>query len=583
MWPFKKKTKIGAGDKSDGVEILSSTEASALNDLRMITMDDLTAFHSQGLTPSIFQNFDGNKFYNGYGLTDIQIIDYWALRQKSLSLFTTNLYGRGIIRRYVTNVINDGLTLESQVENSIIGMSDDAAAEWTENVENRFNLWASNPNLCDYKQRVEGEFGEIQAEAYQSALVGGDVLVVIRFSQKYNLPYIQLIPGEAVVMPLVEQKNTKIIHGVELDSRNRQVAYWVRQEDGTVIRMAAVGARTGRRKAFLLYGTDKRMDEVRGQPLLALILQSIKEIDRYRDSVQRKALINSYLAMFIKKDQPVLGTAPMTGGAVRVDNITTAGGQAGITDGTGTRTVPVTQHIPGMVMQELAPGETPVAFDSSGSNLDFGPFEATIINGMAWALEMPPEILTLAFTNNYSASQAAINEYKMFLNRTRRGIGRGLCKPIFAEWFTAEIVLGKIVANGYLEAVRDPKQYDIATAWLLSDWTGAIKPSTDIKKQAQGHEIMVDRGWITNARSSRELTGTKFSKNIKTIEKENIQKAAALRPLLELEQEFGADNTRQAESELDNVRNGTGAKTILSEMAAMAARIDELEEVLIDG
>lgn len=556
MWPFTKKPQP---------PVIADT--TPINEVSMITMEDLQAFHGSGLTPSIFENFDGNKFFNGYGLTDIHIIDYWALRQKSQSLFTTNLYGRGIIRRYVTNVINDGLTLESMIENSIIGMDDDAAAEWTEDVENRFNLWSSNPKLCDYKNRVNGEFGEIQAEAYQSALVGGDVLVVIRFSARFNLPQIQLIPGEAIVMPLVEQKNVKIIHGVELDSRNRHVAYWVRQDDGTVIRMAAVGARTGKRKAFLLYGTDKRMDEVRGQPLLALILQSIKEIDRYRDSVQRKALINSYLAMFIKKDNEMLGTAPMTGGAVRVDNVTASGSQAGITDGTGTRTVPVTQHIPGMVMQELAPGETPVAFDSSASNLDFGPFEAAIMNGIAWALETPPEILVLSFQNNYSASQAAINEYKMFLNRTRRGVGRGFCKPIFIEWFTAEIVLGKITANGYLESVRDPRQYDIETAWTLSDWTGAIKPSTDIKKQAQGHEIMVDRGWITNARSSRELTGTKFSKNIKTIQKENIQKAEAMRPLLELEQEFGPESTRQAESEF----------------AAMSARLDDLYEHVEEG
>ncbi len=554
MWPFKSKK---------GKKVQAENQPK----MNMISVSEMEAFHSQGITPSIFTNFDGNKFFNGYGPTDIQVVDYWALRAKSLSLFDTNLYGRGIIRRYVTNVINTGLTLESMVENSIVGMDDDQAADWTEDVENRFNLWASNPQLCDYKEKVDGEFGELQAEGYQSALVGGDVLVVLRTSSKNNLPQIQLVPGEAVITPSDIPKGAKIRHGVELDARGRHIAYWVRQEDNSVVRMPAVGQRTGRRKAFLLYGTDRRMDEVRGQPLLSLILQSVKEIDRYRDSVQRKALINSYLAMFIKKDQAMVGTAPMTGGAIRVDDVSLSGGQPGISDGSGARTVAVSQNMPGMVAQELAPGETPVAFDSAGSNLDFGPFEASIVNGMAWALEMPPEILILAFTNNYSASQAAINEFKIFLNRTRKRVGRGLCKPIYGEWFTAEVLMGKITANGYAESLRDPSQYDIKTAWLLSDWTGAIKPSTDIKKQAQGHEIMVDRCWITNARSARELTGTKFSKNVKIVKRENEQKAAAMRPILELEQEFGTQETQQAMAFIND----------------MSARVEELEEAITDG
>lgn len=536
-------------------------------DVRLISVDDMTAFHNNGLTPAIFENFDGNKFFNGYGPTDIQVVNYWELRQKSLSLFTTNLYGRGIIRRYVTNVINDGLTLESMVDGSIVGLDDDQTADWAEDVENRFNLWATNPELCDYKNRVDGQFGEIEAEAYQSALVGGDVLVLLRRSSKFNLPQIQLIPGEAVMSPPVIPEEVRIIHGVELNDRDEHVAYWIRNRDNKVERMAATGSRTGRRRAFLLYGTDRRMDEVRGQPLLSLILQSVKEIDRYRDSVQRKALINSYLAMFIKKTQPMVGTLPMTGGAVRVDDATLAGGQPGITDGTGTRTVPVTQHIPGMVMQELAPGEEPVAFDSTGSNLEFGPFEASIVNGMAWALEMPPEILVLSFEANYSASQAAINEWKMFLNRTRRRFGRGFCRPAFIEWLTAEVVLGKITARGYLESIRNPKLYDVKTAWTLSDWTGAIKPSTDLKKQAQGNKIMVDEGWMTNARSSRELSGTKFSKNMKIIKRENELKAEVMRPLLELENEFGTQNTQAADAQL----------------VAMSARMDDLEEVQQDG
>ena len=58
-------------------------------------------------------------------------------------------------------------------------------------------------------------------------------------------------------------------------------------------------------------------------------------------------------------------------------------------------------------------------------------------------------------------------------------------------------------------------------------------------KQGKGSKLLVDEGWSTNAREARITTGTKFSKNIKRLKRENQLKAEAARPLLELMKEFG--------------------------------------------
>ena len=138
---------------------------------------------------------------------------------------------------------------------------------------------------------------------------------------------VQLISGNKVQNPLGESPNLRrghvIRHGVELDAVGRVVAHWVRQDDGTSERIPARGEKSGRRISWLVYGTDKRLDDIRGQPILAIVMQSLKEIDRYRDSAQRKATINSILAMFIKKGDDKMGTLPVTGGAVRRDQATT--------------------------------------------------------------------------------------------------------------------------------------------------------------------------------------------------------------------------------------------------------------------
>lgn len=497
--------------------------------------------------PSALADLNGDKFLGGFGTTQIFIVDYWTLRQRSEQLFRENLYARGIVRRLITNEINTGLTPEAFPDEEIIGVEDDSLSDWTETVENRFGIWGKLPKVCDWKHSKT--FGAIQRAARAEAYISGDVLVVLRQSQRTKLPMVQLVSGNKVQTPLGGDDNARrghtITHGVEQDSAGRVVAHWVLQDDGSSKRIPAFGEKSGRRLSWLVYGCDKRLDDVRGEPLLSIVLQSLKEIDRYRDSTQRKAVINSILAMFIQKDADKMGSLPMTGGAVRRDTVTA-------TDGDGsTRDFNLSGHLPGLVFEELQVGEKPVAFGSQGTDLAFGEFEEAIIQGIAWANEIPPEILRLSFSNNYSASQAAINEFKIYLNKVWSDWGETFCTPIYNEWLISEVLLQNIGAPGLLEAWRDPQAYDVFGAWVSVHWYGSIKPSTDAVKQGKGSKLLVDEGWSTNAREARINTGTKFSKNIKRLKRENEQKAAALRPILELKAQFGEDATAQAVSSLE--------------------------------
>lgn len=88
---------------------------------------------------------------------------------------------------------------------------------------------------------------------------------------------------------------------------------------------------------------------------------------------------------------------------------------------------------------------------------------------------------------------------------------------------------------------------------MAVDWYGSIKPSTDTLKQAKGSKLLVAEGWSTNAREARVTTGTKFSKNVKRLKRENEQKAEALRPLLALQAEYGVENTQTAVSALEDM------------------------------
>tara|TARA_R100000808_G_C2155423_1_gene167872 strand:- start:17376 stop:18962 length:1587 start_codon:yes stop_codon:yes gene_type:complete len=482
--------------------------------------------------------FNGNKYPGGFGYQYDTELDYWSLRQKSAQLFKGNHYAAGIIDRLVNNEINTGMALEATPEPTILGIDEEFLGDWSENLENIFQIWANDPKLCDYSQRLT--FNEIQKKAREEALIAGDVLVIIR-SGRTGLPNIQLVRGDRVQSPLTEKpipEGHRIVDGIELDQRNRHVRYWIQNDNLDFEGITSFGIRSKRTMSFLLYGKEPRKGEVRGMPLLSRVLQSLKEIDRYRDSAQRKAVINSFLAMYIKKTEDKMSSMPVSGGAIHKDSIQLSSQQA-------PRKFNLASQMPGIVYEELEVGEEPVGFHSQGTDVNFPNFEGAMLQSIGWSLGIPPEILTLSFNQNYSASQAAINEFKMYLDSVREDFSIDFCKPIYKEWFISSNLNKTVQAPGFLQAWRDPSKYLTVGAWLWSSWTGAVKPSTDMKKAAQGAEIIIDRGWSTNDKMSRELTGTKFSKNVKKLKRENEQLAEALRPMLELKQEFGPEQVEE--------------------------------------
>lgn len=478
---------------------------------------------------------DGEKFVGGYGPTELLTTDYWTLRQRSDTLFRQNIYARGLLRRLITNEINTGLTLEAFPDEDILGFGEDELTGWSEDVEQRFHLWGKNPKLVDYYEQQT--FAELQQTARLESLIGGDVLVVERQNPRTQLPQIQLINGQRVrtpydLRPDRLRKGHQIIQGVELDARGRHVAFWISHgHDRKSERIPAFGPRTGRKMAWLIYGTDKRRDDVRGEPMLGIIMQSLKEIDRYRDSAQRKATVNSMVAAAVEKSQEKMGSRPLTAGATRKDQFTQDH------EVESPRNFTIQGQIPGLVVEELQVGEE-LKVHQSGAEINFGPFESAIVQAIAWSHEIPPEILWLAFSNNYSASQAAINEFKMYLNKIRTTFGQAFCQPIYVDWLLSETLLQRIRAPGLLQAWRDPAQYDVFGAWVESDWSGAIKPSTDLVKQTNGMEKAVKNGWTTNARASREIFGQSFRRVAKRLRRENEMLVEARRPLADFEQEY---------------------------------------------
>ena len=499
---------------------------------------------------------DGEKFPGGFGATDLLAMDYWALRARSEQLFRTNVYARGLLACIVDNEINTGLHLEATPRERMLGFKDEALADWAEDVETRFELWGKDPKSCDYVGRAS--FGVMQAMGKLESLIAGDILAVLLQDRRTLMPRLHLISGSAVRTPPQAMLGTlpggnRVIHGVELDGDGRHVAFWVRKqpkgpfEQPRYERLPAISPSNGRRVAWLVYGMDRRVDDVRGEPMLSIVLQSLREIDRYRDAVQRKAVINSIIAILVTKTQDKMGTQPVGRTAMR------KGSESVIDQGGATRSLPFADiGPPGVIIDELAPGEEPKGFIPHGTDEKFGDFEEAMVQAIAWCYRIPPEIVRLSFSSNYSASQAAVNEYKMHLNRVRATWGEGFCHPVYEEWLLSSVLGQKVQARGLLKAWRDPLAREVLCAWTSSDWSGHIKPAVDMSKLVKGYRELLDMGLITYARAARELTGTRFTHNIKQQQLEVLQLIEAREPLSKLEQKSSAPATPPPREDADD-------------------------------
>ena len=86
-------------------------------------------------------------------------------------------------------------------------------------------------------------------------------------------------------------------------------------------------------------------------------------------------------------------------------------------------------------------------------------------------------------------------------------------------------------------------------------------------KQVKASKMLVEEMYSTHAREARTTTGTKFSKNVKRVKRENELKADAMRPLLELQQKFNGED--DADTQL---------QTLLKETIDALAQADQDEQ-----
>lgn len=424
------------------------------------------------------------------------------LRERSRDLFMGGSpLANGALKTIRTNVVGAGLRLNAQVDWKFLGITEDEADALEEGIEREFSLWANNQD-CDAARMCT--FGQLQSLAVMSALMNGDVFatlpVVPRKGRTYDMR-VNLIEGDRVSTPALESFNDRIVEGVECGDYGDPAAYYISKkpvdgipgftEPGDFQRIPAFGARTGRRNVLHVTQEMERAGQRRGVPLLAPVMDAIKQLGRYLDAELTAAVVSGMLTVFVKSEMPDLGL----GDIIPVDEqLPESRGDDSVLElGNG-------------AIVDLGEGEDISTVNPGRPNPAFDGFVIAVARQIGAALEIPYGLLVKQFTASYSASRAELLEaWKMFRMR-RQWLVETFCQPIYEEWFAEAVAKGRIIAPGFFqdEAVR--------RAWTGAEWYGPAQGQLDPLKEANAAKIRVEEGFSTREREAAELSGQSFER-----------------------------------------------------------------------
>lgn len=439
------------------------------------------------------------------GGPDVDIIENLPLlRERSRDLCMGEGLAAGALKTIRSNEIGAGLQLNSSIDAAHLGLSDEQAQEWEDNVEREFALWAGT-RMCDAARRCN--FGELQALARLSQLMSGDVFALLpaipRRGERYDLR-VQLLEADRVCNPPVRPIESDILGGVEVGPHGEPLAYWVADRHPsdfpisggprlvrlpTWSRLPAFGSETGRQLVLHLMESE-RPGQRRGVPILAPVMEKLKQLSRYSEAELMASVVSGMFTAAITTPTPQTPFAPSIPTTQQVDT----GDQSDYQLGNGT-------------LLGLAPGEKLEAINPARPNAGFEQFVVAVCRQVGAGLGIPYELLVMQFTSSYSASRGALLEAWKRFKVGRAWLAAGLCQPVYETWLEEAVARGYIKAPGFFS---DPL---IRAAWCGAEWHGPTQGQLDPRAEVEAAATRVAEGFSTRTAETRELTGGDFWSN----------------------------------------------------------------------
>lgn len=455
----------------------------------------------------------GWQFHGGSAKEDIED-NLDVLRQRSRDAYMGVPAAASALKTLRTNVIAGGLMPAPQIDGEYLGLTSEQTEALQAQIIREFALWADTTD-CD-ADRMD-DFYKLQQLAYIGYLMNGDAMALLPMSERPGQPYslrVRVIEADRVCSPngfdrlapceVQGHKVQSIVQGVETDEEGAVVAYWIcnrhplsdmsMQGAGLAwTRVEAYGSESGRRNVLHIV-TRERAGQRRGVPILAPVLEALKQLGRYTEAEINAAVISAMFTVFV---QPGMATdARPFGEMLPPEELIDAQDQSSIELGNG-------------AIVGLNPGETVSFADPKHPNAGYDVFTEAMLKQIGAALEIPPEVMGKKFSTSYSAARGALNEFWRTCGMQRDWFVTDFCQPIYEEWLAEAVARGRITAPGFF---ADPAR---RKAYSGCAWNGPARTNLNPVQEVNAATKRVEAGFSTAQEETAQMTGGNYNHNIR--------------------------------------------------------------------
>ena len=435
------------------------------------------------------------------------------------------------LKRQRTNIVGAGLRLKSTIDRDALGMTKEQADEWQKRVQAEFNLWAQRKQACD-ATGVNNFYGMQQLVCLSWPMSGDVFALVKRVEPTPLMPYslrLHILEADRVRTPTdakavggsvvnslssgmttgKTEGDNYIYDGVEVDKNGAIVAYHIANtypyqfdgEETKFVRVEAYGKETGLPNVLHVMDAE-RPEQYRGVPYLAQVIEPLLQLRRYTEAEITAAVVQSFFTAFITTEKDGDSAIPNEVGG---DGVLEASRDPNEYEmGAGT-------------LNFLEPGEDVKFGAPTHPNTGFDKFTRALCEQVGACLEMPADLVLMAFNASYSASRAALLEAWKGFRMRREWLADDFCRPVFEIWLTEAVARGRISAPGFL---TDPI---IRQAYLRSEWIGPSQGQLDPTKEVQASILAMEHGLSTGEAEATKLNGSDFRSNVDKLAVENEQ------------------------------------------------------------
>jgi lambda family phage portal protein len=248
--------------------------------------------------------------------------DIPILRGRSRDLARNAPLATGALNTRITSTVGTGLRAHAQIDRQFLQLDDLVADAFESDAERYFEAWTDQ---ADVSGRLH--WYDLQSLALRSHDESGDILVLRRFVERPGDLFgfrLQLVEADRVSNEQQKPDTATLTDGIECDADGRPVAFWIQTTHPGERLLTSDGNKWERIPAetpdgvwnALLIAKMLRPQQARGVPLLAPVIEALKQLDRYTEAEIAAAVISSLYTVFIKSDMGDEAGGPREAGVV---------------------------------------------------------------------------------------------------------------------------------------------------------------------------------------------------------------------------------------------------------------------------